>query len=136
MASLADSTSASKMSVAAAVNRGYNMLAAVVLGVIGFGFSVVIFGEPDLVDKIDNTILLIVGSVAVAWYFIANNRFRRSAVPILLGGVAVAGQILGIFIEIGDPKAIGDDFGALTLYLSTLVALVGIYIVNRRLATL
>jgi hypothetical protein len=123
------------MSVADAVNRGYNVLAATVLLVIGLGFTELIFGEPDPLDKIDNSILLAVGIVAVAWYFSGNHRYQRSPVPIVLGGVALAGQLLGIFIEIGDPKAIGDDFGGLNFYIATVIALVVVYSVNRRLVT-
>ena len=123
------------MTVADAVNRGYNTFAATLLLVLGLGFAELIFGEPDPLDKIDNIILLVVGVVAVPWYFTGKHRFERSSVPIALGGVALAGQILGIFIEINDPKAVGDDFGGLTIYAVTLVALIVLYAVNRRLAS-
>lgn len=126
--------SSSRLTVADAVNRGYNTLAAALLGVLGFGFTELIFGEPDPLDKIDNIILLGIGVIAIAWYFTANHRLQRSPVPIGLGLVALIGQILGIFIEINDPAAIGDDFGGLTLYALTLILLIALYSVNRRLA--
>lgn len=123
------------LSAADAVNRGYNTLAATLLLILGLGFAELIFGESDPLDKIDNSILLAVGIIAVAWYFTGKHRLERSPVPIVLGGVALAGQLLGIFIEMNDPMAIGDDFGGLITYSVALVALAIIYWVNRRLAT-
>lgn len=118
-----------------AVNRGYNMLAATLLLVVGLGFSEMIFGEPDWPDKIDNTILLLVGLSAAGWYLTGSHRFQRSPVPIVLGGIALLGQIAGFAIEQADPSALGDDFGGLTIYIVTLIALIVLYSANRKYVT-
>ena len=134
MTSTSTTTGASPLSVAEAVNRGYNILAAVLLLVTGLAFSELIFAEPDPLDKIDNTILLAVGLAAVAWYFIGTNRIKRSVVPLALGAAAVVGQLIGIGLEFADPTAIGDDFGGLIVYTATIIALGVVYVSNRKIA--
>lgn len=120
------------MTVAEAVHRGYNLLAVVLLGVLGAGFADLIFGEIDPVDKFDNAVLLAIGVAAVAWYLLSRHPWQRSVVPVVLAGVALAGQAGGIALEIGDAQAVGDDFGGLTLYAIALVVLASFYVYNRR----
>lgn len=119
-----------QLTVADATNRGYNLLAATMLLVVGLAFSELIVGEPDPLDKVDNLLLLVIGVAAVAWFLAGSHRYGRSAVPIAFSAVALGVQVLGIGIEIGDPSAVGDDFGGLTFYLATLVALVVLYRAN------
>ncbi len=122
------------MTLRDAVNRGFNMMATAILGLAGLGFGSLIFAEDDPIDKVDNTILVVVAVLAVAWYFIGRHRYQRSPVPVALAGVAVLGQILGIGIEIGDAAAIGDDIGGMLIYLPALLVLLWVYTSDRRLA--
>jgi drug/metabolite transporter (DMT)-like permease len=112
-----------ELSVRQAINRGFNLLAAGVLGLAGLAFGSLIFEEADPIDKVDNSILVLVAILAVAWYLIGNHRYERSAVPIALAGTALAGQLLGIAIEAGDPAAIGDDIGGMLLFVPLLILL-------------
>ena len=120
------------LTVADAVNRGFNLMAAAILGLAGAAFSELVFIEPDPIDKIDNSVLLLVGLIAVAWYLWGGQQWKRTPIPIVFSGVALLGQIVGLGIEIGDPTAIGDDFGGLVIYLLTLIFLSVLYRYNRR----
>jgi hypothetical protein len=120
------------MTVAQSVNRGFNLMASAILGLAGAAFSELIASEPDTIDKLDNTLLLLIGLIAVLWYVWSGQQWKRTPVPLIFAGVALLGQLLGIGIEIGDSAAVGDDFGGLVIYLLTLVLLVGLYQYNRR----
>ncbi|MCI4354452.1 MAG: hypothetical protein L3K06_03715 [Thermoplasmata archaeon] len=116
-----------ELSLRDAINQGFNRMAAAILGIAGLGFGSLIFEEADPIDKVDNSILVVVAILAVAWYFTARHRFERSPIPVLLAGLAVAGQILGIGIEYADATAIGDDIGGTLVYLPTLIVLYLVY---------
>ena len=58
------------------VNRGYNILASTLLGVTALVYVGLIGVEPDPIDKIDNTLLVIVALVAVVWYFASGRKYR------------------------------------------------------------
>ena len=113
-----------ELSVQAAINRGFNQLAAGVLGLAGLAFGSLIFEEADPIDKVDNVILVLVAIVAVGWYFMGNHRYERSATPIALAGAALAGQLVGIAIESADPAALGDDIGGMLLFVPLLILLI------------
>ena len=81
----------------------------------------------------DNSIIVIVAIIAVAWYLIGNHRFERSVVPIVLAGAALAGQLVGIAIEAGDSTAIGDDIGGMLLFLPLLILLIVVNSTDREL---
>jgi hypothetical protein len=121
-----------EISIRAAVNRGFNLLAASVLGLSGLAFGSLIFEETDLLDKLDNSILVLVAIVAVAWYLVGNHRYERSVVPIALAGVALAGQLLGVAIEAGDAAALGDDIGGMLLFVPLLLLLVAVNATDRK----
>ena len=129
---MSTSTSA-PMTLRDAVNLGFNRMAAALLGIAGLAFGSLIFEEPDLIDKLDNSILVVVAVLAIAWYFSARHRFERSAVPLALAGLGVVGQFLGIGIEFGDAAAFGDDIGGLVVYGSSLLVLWITYSANRAL---
>jgi hypothetical protein len=120
------------MTVADAVNRGFNLMASAILALAGAAFSELIFSEPDAIDKVDNSVLLLVGIIAVVWYLWGGQQWKRTPIPLVFSGVALLGQFLGIGIEIGDSAAVGDDFGGLVIYLLTMILLVALYQYNRR----
>src|SRR5690348_14587954 len=121
---------ASQLSTPQAVNRGFNMMAAALLGLSGLAFGSLIFEEADPIDKVDNLILVIVAIVTVVWYLAGTNRYRRTPIPVVLAGVAFLGQILAFGIEYGDPSALGDDIGGLLLYLPMTIFLAIVYSKN------
>ncbi len=121
-----------KMTIQDAINRGYNLLACTALAVVGLGFSPVGVFEGDLVDKIDDIGLAVVGALAVIWYLVGRNRFKRSVVPLVLSGLAVAVQVLGMVLEYGDPSSFPDNIGGIVLTGSFFVVLLVQFYVNRR----
>jgi peptidoglycan/LPS O-acetylase OafA/YrhL len=110
-----------------AMNRAVNLVAATVLGLTALTFGSEIFNEMDPVDKIDNTLLLVIGVVAVAWYFMRRNWARRSALPVVLAGAALIAQIAGFAIEVGDSVALGDDIPGLVLFVPLLIIVFVLY---------
>lgn len=117
---------------AEAINRGLNLVAVVALGLTGLTFGSDLFMEADPMDKIDNTLLLVIGVVAVVWYFMGRHWAQRSAVPVYLAAAALLAQIAGFVIEIGDPTALGDDIPGLILFVPLLIILAAIYSMNGR----
>lgn len=106
-----------------AVHRGFSMLVVAVLGLSGLTFGAELFAEADPIDKIDNTLLVVVAVVALAWYLASSDRLKRTFVPFALVGAAIGVQILGFVLEVGDPTALGDDIPGLILYTALLVVL-------------
>lgn len=116
--------SSGALSVEAAVHRGYNQVMAVVFGLTALTFGSEIFGEPDPIDKVDNSLLAVIGLIAVVWYLLGTNRFQRSMVPLGLAVAALGAQILGVVLEMGDPTAFADDIPGMIIFVSFLVLLV------------
>lgn len=121
-----------QISVADAVNRSLNLLVTTVLAVTALTFGSDLFAEADAIDKVDNTLLVVVGVVAVVWYFMGRNWAKRSSIPVLLAAAAVGVQILGFVIEIGDSLALGDDIPGMIVFVSLLIIVAIIYRVNGR----
>ena len=115
-----------------AINRGYNLLACTVLALAGLAFGTVVFEEADLLDKVDDIGFLVIGAVAVIWYLFGRNRFKRSVVPIILAGIAIIIQIVGLVLENDDPASFGDNIGGMWLFVPLFVFLIAQYYINRR----
>ena len=122
-----------KMTLQNAINRGYNLLACTALALAGLAFGTVVFEEADLLDKVDDIGFLVIGAVAVIWYLVGRNRFKRSVVPIVLSGIAIIVQIVGLALEKDDPASFGDNIGGMWLFVPFFVVLVVQFYVNRRL---
>ena len=92
----------------------------------------VVFEEADLLDKVDDIGFLVIGAVAVTWYLVGHNRFKRSVVPIVLSGLAIIVQIVGLVLEKDDPASFGDNIGGIWLFVPLFVVLIVQFYVNRR----
>lgn len=117
-------------SLSESINRSLNLLVAAVLGVTALAFGSDLLVEADPVDKIDNTLLVVVGVVAVAWYFIGRNWGKRTVTPVILAGAALAAQIAGVGVEAGDSVAIGDDIPGMIVFVTTLIIVIVVYSMN------
>lgn len=94
------------------LNRGYNLMIVAFLFFIGLSMAMDAVPEAEFVDKIDDLGLLLVGLIAVGWY-LAGGWKRRSVVPVVLTVLALAFQILGLFLEFGDAASFGDNIGGI-----------------------
>ena len=119
-----------------AVNRGYNLLACTTLALAGLAFGTVVFEESDLTDKVDDIGFLLIAGVAIVWYLVGRNRFKRSVLPIVLSSLAVAIQIVGLVLEHEDPASFGDNIGGIWLFVPLLGFLIVQFVINRRYQTL
>lgn len=114
-----------------AVNRGYNLLACATLGLSGLAFGTVILAEKDPTDKLDDGGFLLIGAIAVIWYLIGRNRFKRAPLPLVLAAVALVVQVVGLVLERDDADALGDNIGGIWLFAPLLVLLSVQYYRNR-----
>jgi FtsH-binding integral membrane protein len=121
-----------KMTLQNAINRGYNLLACTILALAGLAFGTVVFEEADLLDKVDDIGFLVIGAVAVIWYLVGRNRFKRSVVPIVLSGLAIIVQIVGLVLEKDDPASFGDNIGGIWLFVPLFVFLIVQFYINRQ----
>lgn len=121
-----------KMTVQNAINRGYNLLACTILALAGLAFGTIVFEEADLLDKVDDIGFLVIGAVAVIWYLVGHNRFKRSVVPIVLSGLAIIVQIVGLVVEKDDPASFGDNIGGIWLFVPLFVFLIAQFYINRQ----
>ena len=104
------------MTLTDSINRSVNLLGVALIGLSGFAFAPEMLLENDAPDKIDDALMLIIGLAGIWWYRRARNRFARSFVPVLLPILALATKIGAIIVEFDDKDAVGDDFGALILF--------------------
>ena len=119
------------MTLQNAINRGYNLLACTVLALAGLAFGTIVFEEADLLDKVDDIGFLVIGAVAVIWYLLGHNRFKRSVVPIVLSGLAIIVQVVGLVLEKDNAASFGD-IGGMWLFVPLFVVLIVQFYVNRR----
>jgi uncharacterized membrane protein YGL010W len=121
-----------KMTLQNAINRGYNLLACTALALAGLAFGTVVFEEADLLDKVDDIGFLVIGALAVIWYLVGRNRFKRSVVPIILSGITIIVQIVGLVLEKDNPASFGDNIGGMWLFVPLFFVLAVQFYVNRR----
>lgn len=110
-----------------AINRGTNLLGAAIVGLAGFAFMSEMFLEDEFTHKIDDFLLLVLGIVAIVWYRVGNNRFSRSVVPVVLVAVALVVKIGAVILEFKDSADVGDDMGALVLFVLATALMVMVY---------
>lgn len=122
------------MTVQDALTRGYNLVGTAIVAITGFAFSQEFFFEDEVTHKIDEGVLFLIALGALAWYFIGNNKFSRTMVPLLLTAAALIMKLLAAFIlETGDSADLGDDFSALLLFVIAFGFLLWQYIRLRRM---
>ena len=123
------------MTLKDSVNRGYNLLVTAALFLDGLAFALVAASpvENDWGDRLDDIAIALVGLVSLVWYLAGHNRFKRSLVPIVLAGLAVAVQLLAILLERDDPAAFGDNYIGLTLLVPFFIFAIAQYSVSGRL---
>ncbi len=115
---------------AEAINRSLNLVAATVLGLTAIAFGSDLFAEAESIDKVDDTLLAVVGLIAVLGYFTGRHWAMRSPVPVILAALALAIQAIGVVLEMGDPNAIGDDIPGMIVYVPLLIVLAILYSVH------
>jgi hypothetical protein len=91
------------------------MLTAILL-LTGIAFFSGGIRENDLTDKLDDAGLLALGIILLVWYLIGQNRFSRSWIPVVIVLLALPVQIYGLFSEISDKEAVGNDYGGMFIY--------------------
>ena len=62
------------------------MLAFTKLALAGLAVGSLVIEERDWSDGFDDSGLLLVGAIAVVWYLVGGNRFKRTILPINPGG--------------------------------------------------
>src|SRR6266566_1249540 len=105
------------MTVDEAFQRGNNLLATAIVALSGFAFLPEFFFEDETLHKLDEALLFVLGIIAIVWYLTGRHRFTRSLLPVLLVVAALAVKLVGFLLELGDVQDIGDDYGALILFL-------------------
>ncbi|HVW67252.1 MAG TPA: hypothetical protein VHA78_06035 [Candidatus Peribacteraceae bacterium] len=105
------------MTVKEVWNRGNNLVAASVVALSGFGFFGEFFSESEWYAKLDEGIMLVLGLIAIAWYWTKNNRFTRSFWPVALLILGLADKIMAVYLERADAEDVGDDLGGVTIFL-------------------
>ena len=116
------------MTITQSLNRTVNLLGASVAGLAGFAFAPEAIIEPDLIDKVDDTLIFLLGIAAIVWYLRKGNRFLRSITPIGFVVVALLLKIFAIAVEFPEPADVGDDFGGLILFALSTGLLVYLYV--------
>ena len=122
------------MTLEECMNRGFNLMVTAFLFLGGFAFGSVAFSpvENDWFDRLDDIGLPLIGLVCLIWFLMGRNRFRRSLVPVVLAGLALAIQILAVPLEHDDAGAFGDNIGGLIMLAPFFVLVVVQFVNNGR----
>jgi hypothetical protein len=115
------------MTVDEAFQRGNNLLATAIVALSGFAFLPEFFFEDETLHKLDEALLFVLGIIAIVWYLTGRHRFTHSLLPVLLVVAALAVKLVGFLLELGDVQDIGDDYGALILFLLASVTVIWLY---------
>lgn len=115
------------MTVQEAVNRTNNLVAASIVALAGFTFFPEFFIEDEVSHRLDEGLLFLLAIWAIIWYRRGQNRFKRTVAPIWFVGGALAIKILGIILEHSDKEDLGDDMGALVLFILATALVVWLY---------
>jgi hypothetical protein len=123
-----------QITVREAINRGNNMLMVAVMGFAGAAITERIIGETDLVDRLDEAVIILLAISGLVWYFSRRNRYQHSFAPLALFIATFVVQAAGLFAEISDPAAVGDDMGLTVMYVIGLIVSIVIYARSREKA--
>ncbi len=123
------------MTVRDALNRGYNLVGTAIIAISGLAFFPEFFTEDELTHRLDEGVLFLLAISAIVWYLIGKNKFSRTIVPILFTTAALVMKLIAFFLlEKGDAADLGDEFGAIILFVITLGFLVWQYVSIKRIA--
>ena len=120
------------MTVDEAYQRGNNLLATGVVAFAGVAFLPEFFLEDEWWHKVDEGALFLLGVAAIVWYLTGRKKFTRSLIPVGLVVGALVAKVVGFILEIGDPEDLGDDFGALILFVLASITVIVIYVRSSR----
>ena len=121
------------MTVSEAWNRGNNLVSVAIVALSGFAFSPESFLEPEIPFKIDEILLFWLGVSGIVWYLWGKNKWKRSIVPVVMVWAGLAIKIMAIAIEFKDKEDVGDDFGAVILFILATALVTFIYIKSKKL---
>lgn len=123
------------MTVRDALNRGYNLLGTAIIAISGLAFFPEFFTEDELTHRLDEGVLFLLAISSIVWYLLGKNKFSRTIVPILFTTAALVMKLIAFFLlEKGDAADLGDEFGAIILFVITLGFLVWQYVSIKRIA--
>ena len=122
------------MNITQSINRTVNLLGVAIAGLAGFAFAPEAIIEPDWIDKVDDTLIFVIGIAAIVWYLQNGNRYARTIIPIILVGVGLLLKIFAVAVEFADPQDVGDDFGGLILFALAVALLIYEYVKAGRTA--
>ena len=122
------------MTIRDAINRGYNLVGTAIVAISGFAFFPEFFTEDELTHKIDEGVLFLLAISSIVWYLIGKNKFSRTIVPILFTTTALAMKLIAfLLLERGDVADLGDEFGAIILFVISLAFLIWQYASIKRM---
>ena len=104
------------MTVSESVNRTVNLVATTIIGIAGFSFLHELGIETEVLFKLDDLVLAVLGISAIIWYKKGKNSTTRSFIPVVFVALGLLTKVVAIFLEISDKEDVGDDFGALILF--------------------
>lgn len=119
------------MTVKEVWNRGNNLVGATIVALSGFGFFGEFFSEDEVSHKLDEGIMLVLGIIAIIWYCVGANRWKRSFAPVLLVLLALVDKIMAVVLEMGDKEDIGDDLGGVTMLLLGSILMIWLYVKSK-----
>ncbi len=123
------------MTVRDALNRGYNLVGTAIIAISGLAFFPEFFTEDELAHKLDEGVLFALALSSIVWYLFGKNKFSRTIVPILFTTAALVMKVIAFFfLERGDAADLGDEFGAIILFVIALGFLVWQYVSIKRIA--
>ena len=123
------------MTVRDALNRGYNLIGTAIIAISGLAFFPEFFTEDELTHKLDEGVLFLFAISSIVWYLIGKNKFSRTIVPLLFTAAALVMKLIAFFLlEKGDAADLGDEFGAMILFVITLAFLIWQYVSTRHMA--
>lgn len=112
-------------------NRGNNLVAVSIMTLSGFAFLPEYFQEDELLHKIDDGLLFLLGAGAFWWYRNPKNKYARSIIPVILVGAGFIIKLAALIVEYKDKEDVGDDFGGLILFLLASIFVFWLYFINK-----
>ncbi|HEX7042019.1 MAG TPA: hypothetical protein VF189_02105 [Patescibacteria group bacterium] len=115
------------------VNRTVNIVATTIVALSGFAFVPEAFLETETPFKIDEILLFWLGIGLLGWYLWGKNKWKRSILPVLAVWLAFSFKIMALVVEFKDKEDVGDDFGALILFLLASLLVTYLYVKAKKM---